>query len=193
MRDYSRKRYCSKACVRRVGVHQIKRTYSKACEHCGTSFMGVGHSRFCSKLCRNRAAYRRDPSRQQAATKRWEKKNKEEVFAYRVEWRRQNRAAIRRALWEAQGGKCYLCGDELDLAATRPPHIEHDHSCCPKGIGCPKCRRGLSCATCNRLLGMVHDDPDRLRRIADNLECAKFLVAESLKIKPVQAELFAVA
>lgn len=72
---------------------------------------------------------------------------------------------------EAQHGLRYLCGDPLPddryfLA------IDHDHRCCPPKASCACCRRGLTCHSCNVLIGHAKDDPDRLRRIADNLEAA---------------------
>lgn len=79
------------------------------------------------------------------------------------------------ALWVAQDGRCYLCGDELERGKKnrRGPHIEHDHSCCGPHKSCRVCRRGLACADCNGAIGYAHDDPARLRRIADALEAAK--------------------
>jgi hypothetical protein len=76
-------------------------------------------------------------------------------------------------LWEAQEGKCYLCGDEL---AIEKAHIDHDHSCCPTGKSCPACRRGLTHRRCNSIIGYLGDDPDRLRRMADALESANAAV-----------------
>jgi hypothetical protein len=89
------------------------------------------------------------------------------------------------ALWTAQGGRCYLCGDQLGERV----HVDHDHRCCPRDTSCPFCRRGLACARCNQLIGMADDDPDRLRRIAGNLETALKVADERLAGKPVQATL----
>lgn len=81
------------------------------------------------------------------------------------------------AMWAAQDGRCYLCGDELteDTAV-----IEHDHRCCPAFYSCRNCRRGLACEHCNRAIGLAQDDPDRLRRMADALEAARLLVDQRL-------------
>lgn len=84
-------------------------------------------------------------------------------------------------LWHRQDGKCYLCEDALDRDAYRGIHLDHDHACCPLGRSCAACRRGLACPSCNRLIGHAKDDPDRLRRIADNLEVANALVRERMK------------
>jgi len=84
-------------------------------------------------------------------------------------------------LWEAQDGMCYLCEEALNPDKNLAVHLDHDHRCCGTNRSCPKCRRGLACMRCNNLIGRVHDDPDFLRRIADNLEVARTLVQERMK------------
>lgn len=74
------------------------------------------------------------------------------------------------AMWAAQDGCCYLCGDEL--TPGKGTHIDHDHNCCKKR-SCGACRRGLACHNCNVAIGLAHDDPARLRRMADALERAQ--------------------
>jgi hypothetical protein len=75
---------------------------------------------------------------------------------------------------EAQGGTCATCG--------RPPEdayhpwgfcVDHDHACCSGDVTCGKCVRGIICSFCNRTLGLVRDDPDRLRRLAEYVEAWK--------------------
>jgi Recombination endonuclease VII len=77
------------------------------------------------------------------------------------------------SIWDAQQGRCYLCGDELD---AQKAVLDHDHSCCPGEKSCRVCHRGLTCANCNSAIGMAHDDPGRLRRMADALEAAQAVV-----------------
>lgn len=62
------------------------------------------------------------------------------------------------ALLEAQNHKCPVCG--CQLSAT--PHVDHDHSCCPKKRSCGQCVRGLLCHHCNLMLGAARDNPDTL-------------------------------
>lgn len=81
------------------------------------------------------------------------------------------------SLWDAQDGKCYLCGGQLDQESPKAIHLDHDHACCPLGRTCERCRRGLACSDCNNVLGRVRDDPARLRRMADALEIASEAVA----------------
>ena len=76
------------------------------------------------------------------------------------------------AIWEEQGGLCYLCGEEITDKAA----IDHDHSCCPKEFSCRVCRRGLAHANCNASIGFAGDDPEQLRTMADALEAAQLEV-----------------
>jgi hypothetical protein len=82
------------------------------------------------------------------------------------------------AMWQSQEGRCYLCRDLLDDGPN--VHIDHDHAHCSPGYSCLHCRRGLACNRCNALLGLANDDPDRLRRIADNLEAVMARLAARL-------------
>jgi len=75
------------------------------------------------------------------------------------------------AMWLAQDGRCYLCGEAM--TGDRAGQIDHDHSCCAPQKSCPSCRRGLACIRCNMVIGMVYESPDRLRVIADALEAAQ--------------------
>ena len=72
-------------------------------------------------------------------------------------------------MFAAQAGCCYLCGEPLEGRAT---HIDHDRSCCRGNKSCGTCIRGLACQLCNQGVGQFRDDPDRMRRVADNLEMA---------------------
>lgn len=64
---------------------------------------------------------------------------------------------------------CYLCEGPLEQGKI---HIDHDRSCCPDNRSCGKCVRGIACQLCNQGIGQFRDDPDRMRRVADNLERA---------------------
>lgn len=66
-------------------------------------------------------------------------------------------------------GQCRVCGSSDRL------HIDHDHSCCDSlnsqtGVACGSCVRGLLCIGCNTALGMVKDNPQTLRALADYLD-----------------------
>lgn len=76
-------------------------------------------------------------------------------------------------LYEAQGGRCYICrrasGKRKRLA------IDHDHALAPlhghpPDKGCPLCWRGLACGPCNQnVLGMLGGNPETYGRIANEL------------------------
>lgn len=78
------------------------------------------------------------------------------------------------ALWDAQSGCCYLCGDEMTEGAV----IDHDHSCCPSDKSCRVCRRGLAHHKCNVSIGFADDNPERLHRMAEALEVAQLACAQ---------------
>lgn len=62
--------------------------------------------------------------------------------------------------WEAQDGKCAICGDALK--DDRTTVVEHCHDC--------NAIRGLAHQKCNHGVGMFGDDPEKLRRAAAHLE-----------------------
>lgn len=69
----------------------------------------------------------------------------------------------------AQGGGCAICGGASRNGAALS--VDHDHACCEtKGKSCGECVRGLLCEDCNRAIGMMRDEPARLRAAAEYLE-----------------------
>jgi hypothetical protein len=83
-----------------------------------------------------------------------------------------------------QEGLCYLCDEPLDFGKKRGVHVDHDHNCCRGKRSCGTCIRGLACADCNTGVGLFGDDPDRMRKVADNLEAANRRVRSQ---QPAQA------
>lgn len=57
---------------------------------------------------------------------------------------------------------------------TENLHMDHDHSCCPRGKvfeiksrrSCGECIRGWLCRNCNIALGLLHESPDRIQGLA---------------------------
>lgn len=179
-----------------------RKAYELSCKECRQSFTATRRdARYCSESCKQRIRWR---TVKETDPEKW-KARKERMLAYHAANReraaerfRQRReadplahknwqhncddwSAILKELWDAQDGRCYLCTDELDSEDTRRVHADHDHSCCPPTRSCAKCRRGLACNACNVAIGYARDDPDRLRRIADNLEVANALVRQRVK------------
>lgn len=106
---------------------------------------------------------------------------------YRVLYRHGMRPEDWAAMWQAQDGRCYLCGDDLAEGKT---HVDHDHSHCPRNRSCGICRRGLTCNRCNQAVGLAGDDPDRMERMAENLRSAKREVATRMTECCEQLDLF---
>lgn len=63
----------------------------------------------------------------------------------------------------AQNGKCAICGDP---GTVRILDLDHNHK---SGRV-----RAYLCNPCNIALGQAHEDPDRLRKMADYLEQHQF-------------------
>jgi Recombination endonuclease VII len=131
------------------------------------------------------------PSKDSAAQKRrWRAANYTRDLEYKRQYRsthpdgrRARRLNMRAEMWRTQEGRCYLCGTEIDPVTAV---LDHDHRCCPYGTSCPLCRRGLACDSCNKLIGYAADDPDMLRRIADNLEAVTAVITVRLAQKAEQ-------
>lgn len=79
------------------------------------------------------------------------------------------------AMWAAQEGRCYLCGNDL---VPGKEDVDHDHACCRPNKSCRICRRGIAHHRCNVMIGWAQDDPARLRRMADALEAAQLAFAQ---------------
>lgn len=92
-------------------------------------------------------------------------------------------------MWEAQQGRCYLCGRDMD---PDDAHVEHWHGCAAHGPkkSCRYCRRGLAHQNCNIVVGQAADDPSLLRIIADNLERANAEVKACQAVMPQHMTLF---
>ncbi|MEV0526037.1 endonuclease VII domain-containing protein [Streptomyces sp. NPDC050439] len=71
------------------------------------------------------------------------------------------------SLLEEQGGGCAICGGTNE--SGRAMAVDHDHSCCSGSRACGRCVRGLLCSNCNMAIGLLRDDPVRVRAAADYL------------------------
>lgn len=98
-------------------------------------------------------------------------------------WIKEDRAAM----WEAQDGRCYLCGEPMDN--PRLVRIDHDHSCCRPNTSCRTCRRGLAHHRCNIAIGYANDDAALLRRMADALEVAQLAFRQRLAASRASGQL----
>lgn len=172
------KGYCGMhwARVRRYGdpsvLRRLPNGVTKPCTHegCGNAAMARG-------LCQRHYDQWRtlhvpgrremqDEARRRYATANPKDPKKVRLQVLRTKWSLMEEAYV--ALLGAQGNCCAICEACFDnpLSAS----VDHDHDCCPYDGSCGACIRGLLCGNCNRALGMMGDDPARLRLAADYLE-----------------------
>lgn len=62
---------------------------------------------------------------------------------------------------------CAACGSHERL------HVDHDHGCCPAGSSprsCGRCVRAALCHGCNTALGLLREDPARIRALLAHIE-----------------------
>jgi hypothetical protein len=62
---------------------------------------------------------------------------------------------------------CAICLDSF--TKDNPPHVDHDHSCCPEKVSCGQCVRGLLCRMCNTGIGYFRDSSHALVRASEYL------------------------
>jgi len=77
-------------------------------------------------------------------------------------WYRQHKYGLTQeqfaALWNQNCGCCHSCGRKLK-PGTSGHSVDHDHD--------TGSVRGLLCPQCNLALGLLNEDPVRIRRLAD--------------------------
>lgn len=197
-------RYCSKVCrsrayneANRVAIRERQRLWVENNQEKRKEILANFAERHPDYGKERRARDKADPERREAQRQRAHKHylaNREDYIRRAKERQQAQPTAYYQyrhgrdwdelfaELWQAQDGKCYLCGNPLDREKVRAVHLDHDHSCCKLGYSCAVCRRGLACYNCNACIGHANDDPERLRRIADNLEKANALVRQRREV-----------
>ncbi len=96
------------------------------------------------------------------AGRAWYARNKENVQDKRLQKLYGITLEEYRSMFEAQGGCCVTCGSLFADSLARTLHVDHSHTSGEV--------RGLLCHRCNAALGLVSDDPQLLRALADYLE-----------------------
>ena len=152
-----------------------------------------------------RAYYQANRQERLEAVKAYTEANQGKVREYKRRYYRASGAKVRQkvledkhgpniaadwaVMWEAQQGRCYLCGRDMD---PDDAHVEHWHGCAAHGPkkSCRLCRRGLAHQPCNLVVGHGADDPSLLRIIADNLERANADIAARQAVMPQHIPLF---
>lgn len=74
------------------------------------------------------------------------------------------------ALYEYQGGRCYIC--RWAQGKVKRLAVDHDHRCLSghaPDVGCRDCVRGLLCTFCNRLIGKFRDSIEAFERCIEYL------------------------
>lgn len=140
-------------------------------------------------ITRTRRYQEANRGRRREWNRRYRQANLEAVRQYGLKYVHGIDAAARAAMWQDQGGRCYLCERDMELAAAR---VEHWHGCPGHNSkrSCPNCQRGLACHQCNVIIGLAGEDPAALRRIADNLERANADIAARQAVMPQHITLF---
>ncbi|MBO0732258.1 MAG: endonuclease VII domain-containing protein [Acidimicrobiaceae bacterium] len=123
------------------------------------------YSTLCHGCQADGAADKRDRERERWYThnKAWQQRNRERVSAQKRLRKYGLTLEAFTELLSLQGGACAICG----TTETHPKNgwaVDHDHTTGRV--------RGILCHDCNKALGIMRDDPKRLRRAADYLECA---------------------
>lgn len=67
-----------------------------------------------------------------------------------------------KALYEAQGGVCYVC--QRATGRSKRLAVDHDHRCCSGSVSCGRCVRALVCGPCNSAVAHFRDDVATLQR-----------------------------
>ena len=102
--------------------------------------------------------------KKRAYAKAWRKKNKEHKAAYAREHALKSKYGMTLEdydqLLEEQGGGCAVCGATKSLGRDTL-NVDHCHTTGKI--------RGILCSECNMALGLLGDDPERIRKLEEYL------------------------
>ena len=115
-----------------------------------------GRQNYCKpcSVAKVTASRHKDPTSHRASSKAWREKNPEHHADIHARWRYGVERGTYAKMFEAQDGKCAICGT-TDTGKMSRFHIDHCHD---TGIV-----RGLLCGPCNTGIGQLKHDPEILR------------------------------
>ena len=120
-----------------------------------------------SQRLAKRKWYRENSVRYKAYVIDWRHKNRHKVTAYTRKWRYGISQEEFDKLFENQGKKCAVCGNN---ESGKCWCVDHDHSCCGQVRACSKCIRGIICTPCNLMLGGARDNKEILAKAIKYLD-----------------------
>ena len=140
----------------------------KLCSRCGQRPKLPSHYSYC-RLCLTeygRAWNERNPEKTKEYSRRYRLSGKGKVVNRRYNLRKFG-LTIKDydAILDQQGGGCAACGSKNHDGRGNRLAVDHDHE--------TNTVRGLLCVKCNRALGLVNDDPQILRALAEYMEKRK--------------------
>ena len=111
-----------------------------------------------------RARYQANPEKSIAAARAWSQAHPEKVLANSraTHVARYGMTLLAHEAFRAAHGYCCAACGKPEEQSKRKHHTDHDHA--------TNVVRGLLCAGCNTALGLLKDDPQRLRDLADYLD-----------------------
>jgi hypothetical protein len=135
--------------------------------HRGTRDRRASWCKECAKVY-DRARRAKDHARYRESLRQWREANSERRAELMRDWRLKLyglRPQDYIDLYEAQEGRCKICGETGEAFGGRRLHVDHDHATGRV--------RGLLCGLCNTGIGHLGDSPERLRTAASYLEEAR--------------------